>query len=92
MDKKIKQRTGQYFSETEKHRLIKEYLSSGSAKRQIRKKYTGQLDDGTLLRWIKKPGYSDKSQVEYILKTSSFATMSKPKIKVKQRDENFETL
>ena len=92
MDRKIKQKTGQYFSEAEKHQLIKEYLSSGSTKRQIWKKYTGQLDHDTLLRWVKKLGYSDKSQIEHTLKTNTFATMSKPKIKVKQGDENFETL
>ena len=92
MGKKIIQKAGAYFSETEKHEMIKDYLQSGSSKREIWKKYTGQSDHGTLLRWIKKLGYSDKSQIEHTLKTSTFATMSKPKIKVKQGDENFETL
>lgn len=92
MYKKIKQKTGKDFSETEKHVLIREYLSSGSTKREIWKKYTGQYDHGTLLRWMKNLGYSDKPGMDPTLKINTFATMLKPTTKVKQGDDNFEVL
>ena len=92
MGNKIIQKGGQYFSETEKHEMIKEYLSSGSTKREIWKKYTGQADHGTLIRWMRKLGYSVTSQRKNPVQTSTFATMSKPKAKSTQGYENFETL
>ena len=92
MGKKIIQKAGAYFSETEKHEMIKDYLQSGSSKREIWKKYTGQSDHGTLIRWMRKLGYNVKSQRKSPVQISTFATMSKPKAKSTPGSENFETL
>jgi len=47
-----------YFSEAEKHFIIKELLSTGCTKAQIWGKYTGQLEEhGQLLRWMRQLGY-----------------------------------
>ena len=54
----IIQKASKYFSEPEKHFIIKELLSTGCSKAQIWKKYTGQLEEhGQLLRWMKQLGY-----------------------------------
>ncbi|MDH5414525.1 MAG: hypothetical protein OEW87_10335 [Flavobacteriaceae bacterium] len=51
-----------YFSDEEKHIIIKDLLSSGCTKREIWKKYTGYEDErGHLLRWMRKLGYVDIS-------------------------------
>jgi hypothetical protein len=52
------QKAGKYFSETEKHFIIQELLSTGSTKAQIWEKYTGQIEEhGQLLRWMRQLGY-----------------------------------
>ena len=57
MEKQIIQKVGRYFSILERHELIKEYLSSGSSKGEVWKKYTGQKDQGLLLKWMRQLGY-----------------------------------
>ena len=55
---KIIQKANKYFSEVEKHFIIKELLSTGCTKAQIWEKYTGQLEEhGQLLRWMRQLGY-----------------------------------
>ncbi len=55
---KIIQKANKYFSEAEKHFIIKELLSTGCTKAQIWEKYTGQLEEhGQLLRWMRQLGY-----------------------------------
>ena len=39
MDKKIIQKTGKYFTETEKHQIIRELISTQSTKVEIWEKY-----------------------------------------------------
>jgi len=59
MEKEIIQKAGRYFSIPGLHNLIKEYLSSGDSKGSIWKKYTGQRDQGLLLRWMRQLGYDN---------------------------------
>jgi len=55
---KIIQKANKYFSEPEKHFIIKELLSTKCTKAQIWEKYTGQLEEhGQLLRWMRELGY-----------------------------------
>ena len=46
-----------YFTETEKHIVIKEYLMTGKSKQAIWIKYTGMNDHGVLINWMRKFGY-----------------------------------
>lgn len=56
----IIQKPNKYFTDSEKHHIIQEFLNSGSTKNEIWKKFTGQeLEHGQLLRWMRKLGYSD---------------------------------
>lgn len=50
-----------YFTESEKHSIIQEYLKTGCAKIFIWEKYTGRKDGdhGTLLDWMRRLGYID---------------------------------
>jgi len=55
---RIIQKSGRYFSLSEKHFIIQELLSTGCSKAQIWEKYTGQQEEhGQLLRWMRKLGY-----------------------------------
>lgn len=91
MGKKIIQKSGQYFSEAEQRQIIEEYQKSGCSKEEIWQKYTGKSDHGRLLKWMRNLGYSDKYRDDNSAKINRFAFMSKPKKKVNQVAENFET-
>src|SRR5690554_5277316 len=107
MDKKSKfisgQKTGKiivkkpnkYFSDSEKHHILQEFLSSGCTKREIWEKYTGQEEEhGQLLRWMRQLGYdsSVKTRRPNFTANNTDTVMAK---KVKAEDktiEDFETL
>ena len=56
---KIIRKPSKYFSDEEKHFIIKELLSSKCTKRDIWEKYTGQEEEhGQLLRWMRNLGYN----------------------------------
>ena len=62
MSKKSPQKSGKYFTEIERHKIIRELLSSGCTKQAIWQKYTGQTrEHGHLLTWMRQLGYSDTS-------------------------------
>ena len=62
MSKKIPQKSGKYFTEIERHKIIRELLSSGCTKQAIWQKYTGQTrEHGHLLTWMRQLGYDDTS-------------------------------
>lgn len=47
-----------FFSISEKHEIIREYLSSGMSKAAIWKKYTGyEAEHGQIIRWMRMLGY-----------------------------------
>lgn len=92
--KKIIQKPNKYFSETEKHEIIQEYLKTGCTKVETWKKYTGQMEEhGQLLRWMRELGY--ESSVKKI--KSNFAgnreeMPSKNKLNKTSVIDDFETL
>ena len=64
MNKIIIPKSVRYFTDEDKHEVIKDYLSSGSSKDYIWRKYTGKSDHGRLLRWMRDLGYmSQQSQL-----------------------------
>jgi len=95
MDKKSKQISGlksgkiikkanKYFSEPEKHFIIKEFLSTGCTKIQIWEKYTGQLEEhGHLLRWMRQLGYDTSIRT----RRPNFDTKTTIMIKKKSKKE-----
>jgi hypothetical protein len=54
-------RENKHFSNSERHMIIQEFISSGSTEQEIWEKYTGQREaHGHLVRWMRKLGYSDE--------------------------------
>lgn len=64
MDKskrKIIQKKGKHFTETERHSIIQEMLKNNWTKQYTWMLYTGELEErGQLLRWMRKLGYVGK--------------------------------
>jgi hypothetical protein len=61
MDIKIIQKAARFYSDSEKHKIIQEFLSGGKNKSEIWEKYTGQRGDhGYLTRWMRQLGYATK--------------------------------
>jgi transposase len=70
-DSKIIRKTSLHFTESEKHEIIQEYLTSKCTKQSIWEKYTGySKEHGSLLRWMQQLGYSN----ELITISPNFAT------------------
>ena len=84
MDKKIIQKAGKYFTETEKHQIIQELISSQCTKQEIWQKYTGQEEEhGQLLRWMNHLGYNPKIKTRRPNIVSNSFMMPKEKKTVK---------
>lgn len=92
----IVQKQKQYFTESERHQIIQEFISTGCTKQEIWQKYTGQEEEhGSLLKWMRKLGYTD----QIIKRRPNFVknqeVMSNKKKSLKSDDsetESFETL
>lgn len=97
MDKKIIQKAGKYFTETEKHLIIRELISNQCTKQEIWEKYTGEeAEHGQLLRWMKALGYNTgiKTRRPNIV-SNLYHTMPKKKKTenpIDTEDEAFENL
>ena len=54
----IIQKPNKYFTDSEKHHIVQKLISSGCARQEIWKKYTGQLyEHDQLLCWMRQLGY-----------------------------------
>jgi len=87
------QKPNKYFTEAEKHHIIKELLSTGCTKAEIWQKYTGQNEEhGQLLRWMRKFGYDTSVKTRRPNFAGNIPIMAK-KSKVMENDiEDFEVL
>jgi len=93
MNKEIIQKAGKYFTETEKHQIIKELISTQCTKAEIWKKYTGQEEEhGQLLRWMKALGYNTGIKTRRPNIVSNFISMPKKKSKLVKEVDSFENL
>lgn len=70
--RKIIQKKGRHFSETERHAIIQEMLKNNWTKQYAWELYTGEPEErGQLLRWMRKLGYVGKIQhKQYVAKRS----------------------
>jgi len=84
---------GKYFTDSERHQIIQELISTNCTKQEIWMKYTGEDDEhGHLLRWMRKLGYNVDlpKRRPNLLKNSN--VMSKKKTIVTLTGESFENL
>jgi transposase len=65
----------------ERKQIVEEYLQSNKTKREIWRKYTGQPHEGgSLLIWIRKLGYQDKSKSRNLVLSSNLDMAKDDKI------------
>jgi transposase-like protein len=63
----LKRKKHAHFSESEKRKIIEDYLHSGLTKREIWEKYTGsKTEHGLILYWMYKYGYLSVSKEKSI--------------------------
>jgi len=90
---KTRKKRNRYFSDIEKHVIIREVLSSHCTKREIWKKYTGQDEEhGQILRWMRQLGYDEavpKNASKYVLPLPAMNEQEKSD-KVNESVENIE--
>jgi hypothetical protein len=69
--------------------MIHEYISTGSTKAEIWRKYTGKEHHGRLLIWMRKFGYESGLKTNFV---SNLSLMPRKKSKLLTEEESFETL
>ena len=96
MDKqkrKIIQKAGKHYSETERHSIIREMLKNKWTKQFAWELYTGESEErGQLMRWMRKLGYVKEIRHKKFTFDAKSAVMKKHQEKVKQEAEPFETM
>lgn len=92
MDNRIIQKAGKYFTDSERHKIIEELLSSRCTRQSLWEKYTGEKEEhGYLLRWMRALGYDVAIKTRKSKLASDFTEMPK-KIKRDIESEEFENL
>jgi len=93
---KIVQKVNKYFTETEKHQIIQELISSQCTKQEIWSKYTGQEEEhGQLLRWMRQLGYNFKIKTRrpnFVTNQFVMSKKKKPEKSIDTENESFENL
>jgi transposase-like protein len=96
MKKETYQSTRIFFTEEEKHLIIRDYLSSGLTKSEIWEKHTGKSDHGTLIKWMRDFGYTiPNSNKSCNIVSNSYPMHRKQSKQINPTtsvDETFETL
>lgn len=97
--RKIIQKKGKHFTDTERHSIIQEMLKNNWTKQYAWMLYTGEAEErGQLLRWMRKLGYVGKiNHKQYVSKRSirKFEVNTNPMADKEQshpEQESFETL
>lgn len=81
------------FSESERHAIIQEYMTSGKTKKEIWHKYTGQTEEhGNLRKWMRLLGYEGESRTRRYNFVENNSVMPKKKTSVAITGDSFETL
>jgi len=82
------------FTDSEKHHIIQELLSSGCTKAEIWQKYTGRHEEhGQILRWMRKLGYDNSVPHRRSNFAGNISNMSKKKTTARSHiSEDFEKL
>jgi transposase len=95
MDKRIKVIPGfrgrNSFTTSERHQIIREFLSTHCSKREIWEKYTGHVDEhGNLLKWMRQLGYTKELSIRRFTFDENDSLMTKKKSTFKIPEEPIE--
>lgn len=95
---KTKKRTVKSFTESEKHKIIQELISTKCTKIEIWRKYTGyKQEHGQILTWMRQLGYvkeneNGKSSPTIVSQLNSMGKDAKGKNTDEIESESFETM
>jgi len=91
--KKIIQKSGKHYSETERHSIIREMLENKWTKQYAWELYTGEPEErGQLMRWMRKLGYVKEIRHKKFTFDAKLAAMKNHHEKQKPEAELFEVL
>ena len=91
--RKIIQKSGKHYSETERHSIIREMLKNKWTKQFAWELYTGEPEErGQLMRWMRKLGYVKEIRHKKFTFDAKSAAMKKHQEKGKPEAEPFETM
>ena len=91
--RKIIQKKGKHYSETERHSIIREMLKNKWTKQFAWELYTGEPEErGQLMRWMRKLGYVKEIRHKKFTFDAKSAAMKKHQEKQKPEAEPFETM
>ena len=91
--RKIIQKKGKHYSETERHSIIREMLKNKWTKQFAWELYTGEPEErGQLMRWMRKLGYVKEIRHKKFTFDAKSAVMKKHREKEKSEAEPFETM
>ncbi len=96
-NRKIIQKKGKHFTDTERHSIIREMLKNNWTKQYAWMLYTGEVEErGQLLRWMRKLGYVGQIQhKQYVSKRSIRKFEVKPATMAEKQNsdqESFENM
>ena len=81
------------YSDSERHKILQEYITSGKTKKEIWYKYTGQAEEhGSLRKWMRKLGYNGELRTRKYTLAESTNDMPQKKSSLNSAYESFETL
>ena len=91
--RKIIQKKGKHYSETERHSIIREMLKNKWTKQFAWELYTGEPEErGQLMRWMRKLGYVKEIRHKKFTFDANSAAMKKHQEKEKPEAEPFEMM
>ena len=86
-------RTYQRFSDSERHQIIQDLISSGSTKQEIWEKHTGYKEEhGQLINWMRDLGYVVEGRVRRPNFVKNNSVMPKKKPPEAPQGDSFENL
>jgi hypothetical protein len=97
MDKKSKVISGlrkcNSFTDSERHQIIREMISSGCTRQTIWEKYTGNSEEhGQLIRWMRKLGYNTDLPIRRPNFVENYSVKPSKKVNIAQVNDSFENL
>jgi transposase len=81
------------YSDTERHKILQEYITSGKTKKEIWYKYTGQSEEhGNLRKWMRKLGYNGELHARRYILAENNNDMIQKKVSIASTGDSFENL
>ena len=81
------------YSDSERHKILQEYITSGKTKKEIWYKYTGQSEEhGNLRKWMRILGYNGELHARRYILAENNNDMPPKKVCITSTGDSFENL